>query len=701
LKTSLSGRVEYVFVFSAFLIVRAVPEIFTAYPSGWDLINYYAPWTLTFAKYGAVNLHFFTASPLIFTLLVMLYQVIADVFLTLKMIVPILYGVVGVSFLYFLRNYLNWNKEKRIFGSIFLMCQLGALRISWDLLKNEVAIAILFVLLVSLGRFLKENASSKRCLAEILIFSLLLAFSHQYVLVIYMITALYVTLKLSRKRQKYSFIAANVPAFVILLIMLFISKSALYIAENPFAGGTVSFGRTVHFVDAPTFAVFIDYLKMFPSYEYLAGDILLVFTFLYIWFIILVIFGFWHDYILTPVTVSLLVAGFMPLISPNFAIFDWYRWMFMLCYPFAIYATNGLYRNFDCHENFKTIDIFSGKYVKRILKFVKDRLRICLVVGLLLTYSAIYVKGDLYGVFPSRAWSYFPTSMIDWPSSNKTIFSDIVNNIDFVNQFYVGNMGPFLKDDFEGAELNTSLWNFIGTGSLSIENSTMTLNTETFLSNAYIEHNWRRNLKGSIELKFKFNKYVSETSLLDIIFVRDFTQTRGGVFYCNLNKSFSYWDSENDTCYDLAPLDNKWHTLKIICDGNGRTIYLDEQKKLELETGKFFGNVALGENAMLESYGGSSSFDYISCTYSPLNASVIISNEEIGITMMYLDQKITIVVFGFNVSAAVNYAFEQKFSYVFFLTKGNFWLEKSGESYQLTYKGICYSVYLIQRMLLK
>jgi len=697
-----SRLIEYLLVFSLFAIVRGAPELFASYPSGWDLVNYYAPWTVTYATYGLANMHFLGAPPLVFILLVTLYKLLGDVFLVLKIVAPVLYGLIGVSSLYFASNYLKFERKKRLIASIILLCQLSALRISSDLLKNEIGIVILFFLLVFISQIRNSSGhtSKRRTYAFVGMLSLLLVLSHQFVSIVYFIIIIFLFLKERFKGNwKNELILVNIPAFILFIMILGISTQWQPIVgpnQTPFSGGLFNFHRTIYYVDTPTLSFFCDYLKLFPSYGYLAQDILTIFTLFYIPYLPLVIFGFWNDSVLTPFTIFLMVGAFLPLISPFFAISDWYRWMFMLCYPFSFYITNGLFvLNSFYKENKK--NVHRNRDVKNVfLDIVKSlsKMKIYVFLIILLSYTVLFVRGDLSWVIPSRAWGYTPPSMMISAEMDQTIIADAISNINWVNSFYLNNSGTIFQDDFSESILNRTRWTFFGTGKLDLGNSTLTLDTMGTYSNSFIEHNWRANQKGEIEIKARFNAYGQRATILDFIYIRDSNGYGGGIIYCNNNGKFSYWDGENGSRYDFKSIDNEWHTWKIACDGNQRRIFLDGELSLTLSTGKFFGYIALGESSMLSVYGGSSSFDFIRCSFSnPSNACLILTLREIGITWLNLNEEIQMVVFNSNISRAISYAFENKFTYVFFIGRGEYWLNRANASYEILHHGSHYSVY--------
>ncbi len=82
----------------------------------------------------------------------------------------------------------------------------------------------------------------------------------------------------------------------------------------------------------------------YASYWNLALNIGLLFTVLFVPYIILVVKGFFRNGVLNIWTGLLLVGSFGALVVPFSALQYWHRWMFMLVYPFTFYAVSGLAR---------------------------------------------------------------------------------------------------------------------------------------------------------------------------------------------------------------------------------------------------------------------------------------------------------------------------------------------------------------------
>jgi hypothetical protein len=105
------------------------------------------------------------------------------------------------------------------------------------------------------------------------------------------------------------------------------------------------------------FLFFANYLSVkdgvfnYPTYWWLAFDVVVLFALLYLSYFYLALKGFFRQGILSLWLTLLLVGAFGCLVVPFFALDYWDRWMFMLAYPFTFYAANGLRRLLEKHNS--------------------------------------------------------------------------------------------------------------------------------------------------------------------------------------------------------------------------------------------------------------------------------------------------------------------------------------------------------------
>src|SRR5437870_5260881 len=113
-----------------------------------DVNAYYPYLILSFPSISALDL--LKAGPLFYGVTWFIQFITgADVFLLLKIAGPVIYGILSASFLVFLVKFLKLSLQKATFGTVLLILQPIALRISWDLFRNELGLAFGLVALAS------------------------------------------------------------------------------------------------------------------------------------------------------------------------------------------------------------------------------------------------------------------------------------------------------------------------------------------------------------------------------------------------------------------------------------------------------------------------------------------------------------------------------------------------------------------------
>jgi hypothetical protein len=651
----------FVLTFVAFVGIRGIAEIQAGeLPAGWDPINYYAPWTVAYMNQGILNQHFIGAPPLVFTLIILMTNLTQNVWLAIKILAPILYGVLGLSVLYFTRSYLSWDKRKSMICALLLMSQTAALRLSWDLFKNQLAISLLFFQLPLI--FSASKNSGRKTKLAIIVLSLFIVLAHQFVAVVYFVILLSIILK---KRKATSFkkflLYANLPALIIFVGIFVIYSGGTEASLLAYPDiGTIDFFKVIHYVDAPTFSIFKNYLSLYGSYSNLLTQSMTLFILLYAPLLPLVLFGFWNDESLTPFLTLNLIGAFLPLVSPSFALLDFMRWMWMLIYPFSIYATNALFKLINYSKN--QVGFYS-KSKKKIHSISREKIAVTIYLLFLIIFAFFYVVGDARLIY-TPIEGYVPTSLSDKPISNEAMHN-IVSDIEWLNELHQNKSTVAFLDEFEN--LNSSAWH--QEGNFTLKDSILTLNTTRDSGVSYFYHNLDTNYLGTIELKIKFNGFTSDSYMLDLLSVRKTSGYGGGaIYYCNALGSnvLNYWDSETDTPYELIQLDENWHTIKITCNITGRTINIDGSDKLFVNTGWSFGELLLGVKNNGTGYGGSFSVDHISIKGN-LSACLITSYREIGPVWIYVNKEIEIVAFVKDLDGALNFAISKAYSAIYIL----------------------------------
>jgi hypothetical protein len=327
-------------------LIRVIPELLAfPLPIGFDTI-YYA-----FAMKNGVILanwsNFFTTTWLLNAIIVPLYNLLqTDPFLLLKIVAPLLFGLNVAGVYWFSRKMLGWSLRVGVLTGLFFALQLASLRISWDLLRNTLGLGILLFAL----SYVKE-VNSKRGFVLFASLALLSVFAHEYAAVTLLVVVLGLLVwRLVKKRLDSGSIRlglASLPALTVFLVGM-----GLRFFPVSYATETNVINAVGDAVPAKVggLSFLVDYLNIkssvdsYASYFNLALSVGLLFAVLFLPYIFLVVKGFFRNGVLNLWTGLLLVGAFGCLIIPFVALKYWYRWMFMLVYPFTFYAVNGFGR---------------------------------------------------------------------------------------------------------------------------------------------------------------------------------------------------------------------------------------------------------------------------------------------------------------------------------------------------------------------
>jgi hypothetical protein len=325
------------------IAVRAIPNLLTPYPIGYDTI-YYATQILDWrAILSDPNVIFQT--PLHLLIMSPIHVLTgADPFTILRIAQPLLYGFLTASFYYTARNLFQWEPRQAFLAATIFSLQTATLRISWDLLRNELSLAIL---LLTLPR-LRNNEKNPIAFA---VLSTLVVLSHQMtsVILFFIITFFFIN---SIRKREYNQARR---------LLLSSSPSALF-----FAGVIANNSGVLHFPVLRIPSTFpkvesipIKWSLPLPFFNYLAGEGLVDYGQSYTYLLADVVSLYLASYL---VILPLVVAGFrslrektidlwtavctfaslMCLVTPRFAILYWDRWMQLLVVPYTFYASNGI-----------------------------------------------------------------------------------------------------------------------------------------------------------------------------------------------------------------------------------------------------------------------------------------------------------------------------------------------------------------------
>lgn len=342
-RIKLTGVRCFVFAFLLGFAVRLIPEILSfPKPIGFDTI-YYA-WRI---KQGVVWFHWSEvfSSWLLYGFLIPIYDFFrADPFMMLKASAPILFGFNTSGIYYFARKALNWSPRKGLFAALFFSFQVAALSISWEFYRNLLGLGLLLFALP----FVKAGPNNIREFAVLTVLSLLVAFAHEFAMIILLVAAFWMVFFKFVREDKIGalkLIGTMTPAIAISLGRIL---SIIFPFSYAVPGPNVlnAFTPTGHY--SGLLQLFTNYLGVFDtvqaysSYFVLLSHVVSLFALLFGLVLPCVLVGFFRDKVLDVWTGLLLVGGFGLVVVPWFALDMWSRWMLMLVYPFTFFAVNGV-----------------------------------------------------------------------------------------------------------------------------------------------------------------------------------------------------------------------------------------------------------------------------------------------------------------------------------------------------------------------
>src|SRR5437870_13220441 len=180
-----------------------------------DVNAYYPYLILSFPSISAPDL--LKAGPLFYGVMWFIQFITgADVFLLLKIAGPVISGILSASFLVFLVKFLKLSLQKATFGTVLLILQPIALRISWDMFRNELGLAFGLVALASL----KTNWRQKYVFAGSL--GVLAVLAHPLAAVLMLVGTLGLLLSTKLNVERLKIIASFVPSASLFLAAAFV-----------------------------------------------------------------------------------------------------------------------------------------------------------------------------------------------------------------------------------------------------------------------------------------------------------------------------------------------------------------------------------------------------------------------------------------------------------------------------------------------
>ena len=307
-------------------IVRAVPEVLMApYLVGFDPLGYYIPYIFKWLKEGASFWPLMREAPLFYLILIPIASLGTNpLILTLKILPPILHGLLAISIYFYASKALNWPPIKSLAVAFLATLYFVALRISWDLLRNELGLTFLFTSLILLNKL--DNEKKHYIFASLAMAAVSLTHILVAAIMFAIVATMFMQKWLTKKRNEaFKLLILSMPAMLFLLLALYAGcitppTPPEFNVLNPGEEWLTLFGFASYANMATTMLGFLAYcyLPITPVAVISAKALK-------------------NLQIKTWIAFSI-VATFSPLITPLS-----YRWTLMLIYPVSFYAINTLW----------------------------------------------------------------------------------------------------------------------------------------------------------------------------------------------------------------------------------------------------------------------------------------------------------------------------------------------------------------------
>lgn len=315
------------------LIVRAIPEILMGqYLVGFDTLGYYIPNSLDWLRTGVSFWALMSSAPLIYIILMGITSLGAPIVIVLKILGPLLLGLLGFVTFHYAKKALSWSSKKSLLVAILSTLYFVALRISWDMFRSELALIFLFITLI----LLQKNGHTLRNGLLLSIAMALVVLSHQLIAIIMfaIIIATIVSFFIKKKKTELRrIIVCSVPAVFLLLLIIYINY---FVFSSPIMGYSVNYSGGFEGLATIT-------------HINLILDTLGFLAFCYLPLVPLLIFGFKklkNNIQLNAWIIWLFIPLIIVLVSPNSFFIGGilpYRWILLLTYPLSFFAVEGLF----------------------------------------------------------------------------------------------------------------------------------------------------------------------------------------------------------------------------------------------------------------------------------------------------------------------------------------------------------------------
>jgi len=406
------------------LFVRALPEVFMgSYLVGFDTIAYYVPTVWRWVNHSFSFWEFFGSAPLIYFLTYVSALAGVPLTVSLKILPPVLYGVLSFAIFSFAVKSLEWPCRRGLFVSMFSTLYFVGLRVSWDMLRCVLGLIFLFFLL----RFLHEclRGFRWRLFGVLSVLGVFVVLAHQLVSVIlFVIVSVLVLENFMKGLYSFAFklFAACVPAFVLFIVIVY----ADYVVLPGYNGDFVVMGLS-------------DWLNLM-GYSSTVDMTVHTICFLFFCYLPILPLIFMGARRFRGLEFKVWVAWcFVGMLLPFFSPFAplGYRWVLLLNFPFAFFAIEG----------FRKIN----------RRFFKGFFAVFLS---LLSFSFVFLPAEMAFPYFNFFLQYFPSSMLQNSVSLRDC-EDVVKALKWVDDNVGYNSVLMVHDAFYG-------WALLYTGKVEI-----------------------------------------------------------------------------------------------------------------------------------------------------------------------------------------------------------------------------------------
>jgi len=351
------------------LIIRVMPEILMGpYIIGFDTIGFYVPNSMLLLHGGISLGKFLETAPLFYIIFTSLVAVVGSPVFVLKLISPLLLGLLGLSIFAYARRGLDWSPSKSAFAALLGTLYFVALRASWDQLREELGLVFFFLVLMLLSesKIMKWKNYIVLSLAMTVV-----ALSHQLVSVLMLgVIAFTIVNSLYHKAfgNSIKLIAVSLPA---------VSYFFIVYLNGVLQAGLLDYSTNVGSVLA-SWTGFASYQSMLIS----TGGL---FLYCFLFMLPLALIGIWRLRNLH--LDSWLFFSFILMLLPIASVSP-YRWVLMLTYPLSFFSTDALSR-------------------LRAIKWKRYKVNVRRIAVLYLVLSTAVLSFGYISITPHHPFEYF------------------------------------------------------------------------------------------------------------------------------------------------------------------------------------------------------------------------------------------------------------------------------------------------------